>query len=1271
MTPKPKRPHSPDEDSLDKPSLPPASGVTRGSSKARKRSKMDGTSASGKNKNIPQAQTDTQSFVAGTSSTHEKNTYKMNPKRASSSFSSGPSSRISSEITSPEDTGNPSEVDVDKLRNWWTALHSKGRCCSQCNNELHFESVTTDTLRNQLDSVYRIKNAVRSAEKAEKHRKEIEEKAREETISRLARWGRVKRLAGGNSPSTSKTELEMDKENIEDEEKEKENGNAQDGKIGKDSKGKGKEKEDKTNAKKLSQIFGTECCPKCRTYLCIACLKPAQPEPDQKWEDRNGAKNPDGNDTSPRTSERSFRDDRRLWCCSDGRLVAILLCLGIIDEEFLGLSANGNSLCSSSAGRGIKGTLRRSLRSLKDKITDGTHPTKPPVSKPERKARAKGTKDKGTGYGSGTYTASMFGFDTSDNMDWDFPEDESDFDDGPLMFSDLELPATDSGIGKLSEKIVAQVAALSGPPTAYAKPLGATHSPQAQPEPTPVPKVKPPPGLSTPEGLPLASASPHISPNQQFQPPPGPSTTEGVSLTSAFMQLPSEYPFKPSHGFPVVNGLPLDAPPPYSPSSAASKEPTNPGPPQMPMKYPYHGFGLGRGTNPLGGLSYSLPHAPPHPTIKTSIAPGHQYHPSFFQNPGKPLANSPGGPSSAKDPLPKPVVEGMPGLPIPPNAAGPPLSAPDMMQHIKSYVTQHPEAALSSLGYIPGYIPTGSDLEHANALFEAVGAPSGFTDDGAGVAHIWPGPPEAFQSRSAFKTQALPAHPPLSSKQIMHDKTLYAVIRTLIRLFSDSGSEIELQYVTSDVTLSMLRASMLAEKIEELLRNDSIQDISIHSEVYLALVALLNRLSDSPNLEFLVLENRRSKLFTSGIMKITQSKPVIDLLAEIGPKTRGKAAAAVEERKRAEVLMYEDGFSRHSMVQVMSKLSTQARVFLKCVGKTKGDEFEGTEAAKTLKICMEIVAIGEKLLNLASRNANNKNRPSFTSSRSIEGPPQMRAPPMVLVLDLGYHDGMAFEYIEGVVKTHYWNLQATSLATSPRGRVLHLSREMATMSTSLPQGVFVRVEDGRPDVIKAMIVGPCETPYEGGLYEFDIWAPANYPSGPPMCQFKTTGNGTVHFNPNLYNCGKVCLSILNTWSGASSERWQPGTSTLLQVFVSIQSMILCATPWYNEPGRREGTRKKDAEEFNGRVRVNSVKWAILDWLRDPSKRNGIWKDVIEAHFKTNKGYLLDLVKEWAKKDPRLTNSKANVGSNKWSSYEDTSGTAQNYVLALEEEFAKL
>ena len=66
---------------------------------------------------------------------------------------------------------------------------------------------------------------------------------------------------------------------------------------------------------------------------------------------------------------------------------------------------------------------------------------------------------------------------------------------------------------------------------------------------------------------------------------------------------------------------------------------------------------------------------------------------------------------------------------------------------------------------------------------------------------------------------------------------------------------------------------------------------------------------------------------------------------------------------------------------------------------------------------------------------------------------------------------------------------------------------------------------------------------------------------------QTTGYGAVRFNPNLYNCGKVCLSLLGTWQGAQNETWDPKTSTLLQVLVSIQSLIFVPQPYFNEPGK--------------------------------------------------------------------------------------------------------
>jgi hypothetical protein len=42
-------------------------------------------------------------------------------------------------------------------------------------------------------------------------------------------------------------------------------------------------------------------------------------------------------------------------------------------------------------------------------------------------------------------------------------------------------------------------------------------------------------------------------------------------------------------------------------------------------------------------------------------------------------------------------------------------------------------------------------------------------------------------------------------------------------------------------------------------------------------------------------------------------------------------------------------------------------------------------------------------------------------------------------------------------------------------------------------------------------------------------------------------------NPNLYHDGKVCLSLLGTWSGPG---WVPGQSTLLQVDEGLLLLLL-------------------------------------------------------------------------------------------------------------------
>jgi ubiquitin-conjugating enzyme E2 Z len=100
------------------------------------------------------------------------------------------------------------------------------------------------------------------------------------------------------------------------------------------------------------------------------------------------------------------------------------------------------------------------------------------------------------------------------------------------------------------------------------------------------------------------------------------------------------------------------------------------------------------------------------------------------------------------------------------------------------------------------------------------------------------------------------------------------------------------------------------------------------------------------------------------------------------------------------------------------------------------------------------------------------------------------------------------------------------------------------------------------DMLKgyAMIVGPEGTPYFGGYYFFEFKYPTDYPHSPPKVFYCTNGD-EIRFNPNLYKCGRVCVSILNTWRG---DQWT-SCQTISTVLLTLCT-LLCENPLLNEPG---------------------------------------------------------------------------------------------------------
>uniref|UniRef100_A0A8C5SBY6 Ubiquitin-conjugating enzyme E2 Z n=1 Tax=Laticauda laticaudata TaxID=8630 RepID=A0A8C5SBY6_LATLA len=146
-------------------------------------------------------------------------------------------------------------------------------------------------------------------------------------------------------------------------------------------------------------------------------------------------------------------------------------------------------------------------------------------------------------------------------------------------------------------------------------------------------------------------------------------------------------------------------------------------------------------------------------------------------------------------------------------------------------------------------------------------------------------------------------------------------------------------------------------------------------------------------------------------------------------------------------------------------------------------------------------------------------------------------------------------------------------------------------------------------LIHALITGPFDTPYEGGFFLFLFRCPPDYPIHPPRVKLMTTGNNTVRFNPNFYRNGKVCLSILGTWTGPA---WSPAQS-ISSVLISIQS-LMTENPYHNEPGFEQERHPGDSKNYNECIRHETIRIAVCDMLEGKCPCPEPLRGVMEKSF---------------------------------------------------------
>lgn len=123
----------------------------------------------------------------------------------------------------------------------------------------------------------------------------------------------------------------------------------------------------------------------------------------------------------------------------------------------------------------------------------------------------------------------------------------------------------------------------------------------------------------------------------------------------------------------------------------------------------------------------------------------------------------------------------------------------------------------------------------------------------------------------------------------------------------------------------------------------------------------------------------------------------------------------------------------------------------------------------------------------------------------------------------------------------------------------------------LDNDYLIYYDDININKVYAIIRAPYDSVYRHKFIRLNITIPDNYPYSPPEVTFVNYNSVRIH--PNMYENGKCCATILNTWGDDVYEKWTSsmGIETILLTFHSF----LDNHPYMYEPGGRDDTTYTD------------------------------------------------------------------------------------------------
>ncbi|KVI10464.1 Ubiquitin-conjugating enzyme, active site-containing protein, partial [Cynara cardunculus var. scolymus] len=130
-------------------------------------------------------------------------------------------------------------------------------------------------------------------------------------------------------------------------------------------------------------------------------------------------------------------------------------------------------------------------------------------------------------------------------------------------------------------------------------------------------------------------------------------------------------------------------------------------------------------------------------------------------------------------------------------------------------------------------------------------------------------------------------------------------------------------------------------------------------------------------------------------------------------------------------------------------------------------------------------------------------------------------------------------------KRPLWRQSSTSMANSNLPR--RIIKETQRLLSEPAPGISASPSEENMRYFNVMILGPSQSPYEGGVFKLELFLPEDYPMAAPKVRFLTK-----IYHPNIDKLGRICLDILK-------DKWSPALQ-IRTVLLSIQALLSAPNP---------------------------------------------------------------------------------------------------------------